>query len=219
MPILPDSRGHEAVYASTDRLDEHLNRRRTVRTTNWRLIRNDFQDRPAGINIAYRKQMNTMKVIDSLAQDGIEPWISWKSEPLSKWELYNSSEDEWELENLHLNPLFADTLVYLQNLLFHAFPPGQDLGNFDEKKLIESFKQKVASEELTLPTLTQKGRSFIISHENPNVSIGWRTKREDAWNVASRGAEINIAEGITEVEVLVTRIGWKSKTQVLNIIN
>ena len=219
MPILPDSRGHEAVYASTDRLDEHLNRRRTIRTTNWRLIRNDFQDRPAGINIAYRKQMNTMKVIDSLAQDGIEPWISWKSKPLSKWELYNSSEDEWELENLHLNPLFADTLVYLQNLLFHAFPPGQDLGNFDEKKLIESFKQKVASEELTLPTLTQKGRSFIISHENPNVSIGWRTKREDAWNVASRGAEINIAEGITEVEVLVTRIGWKSKTQVLNIIN
>ena len=35
----------------------------------------------------------------------------------------------------------------------------------------------------------------------------------------SSGAEIKIAEGITDVEVIVTRIGWKSKTQVFNVIN
>ena len=59
--------GHSEVYGASDRFDEQLDRRRTIRTAAWRLVRNDFPEKPQGLELAYRQRMNTTQVIDSLA--------------------------------------------------------------------------------------------------------------------------------------------------------
>lgn len=219
LPILPSSTGHEAVYASADRFDGHLNRSRTVRTSNWRLRRNDFQNKPAGMDISYRRQMNTMRVIDSLAQQNIEPWATWRLKPQPKWELYHSSEDIWEIENLSQDSRYSDTLHFLKNLLGEAFPTNQDFGHVEEEELIEMFKKKIETEELTLPHLIAKGEFLEVFHEDPNVSIGWRIDSESVWNLIKSGNKIEVADHVEEIELMTTRIGWTSKSGVFTLRN
>ncbi len=219
IPISPASTGHEAVYASADRFDGHLNRSRTVRTSNWRLRRNDFQDKTAGMDIRYRRQMNTMRVIDSLAMQNVEPWATWRFKPQPKWELYHSSEDVWELENLSQDSRYSDTLRLLKNLLIEAFPTNQDFGNIEEEKLIEIFKKKIETEELTLPRLIPKEQALVVFHEDPNVSIGWRIDTGSVWNVINSGNKIEVAENVKEIELMTTRIGWESKFGVFTLRN
>ena len=50
IPITPNGKGHSEVYGASDRFDEQLDRRRTIRTAAWRLVRNDFPESPKGLN-------------------------------------------------------------------------------------------------------------------------------------------------------------------------
>lgn len=163
--------------------------------------------------------MNTMRVIDSLAMQNVEPWATWRFKPQPKWELYHSSEDVWELENLSQDSRYSDTLRLLKNLLIEAFPTNQDFGNIEEEKLIEIFKKKIETEELTLPRLIPKEQALVVFHEDPNVSIGWRIDTGSVWNVINSGNKIEVAENVKEIELMTTRIGWESKFGVFTLRN
>ena len=54
------------IYAATDRFDEEIDLRRSVRGNNYKLIYNGDITTPIYKPIIYRKQMKTMQVLDSL---------------------------------------------------------------------------------------------------------------------------------------------------------
>ena len=216
-PITPSGQGHPEIHGASDRFDEINDRARTIRTANWRLIRNDFTNTPAGLDLAYRKQMRTTQVIDSLSMVGIEPWKTWKTGQRPRWELYHTSEDPWELTNLSGDTTWLDTLANLKKKLNLAFPEPSDLGRMAEASMISMFQDRVTTEALEAAALGRDNGELIVSHSNPNVSLGWRVPGESNWHIAASGRPISVPEDAEVLELIAARIGWPSKTSMVNI--
>ena len=211
IPITPNGKGHMAVYGASDRFDEQLDRRRTIRTAKWRLVRNDFPEKPKGLELAYRKRMNTTLIIDSLAENGIQPWHTWKRGRREAFELYHTSEDPWELNDLSNEAAYADTLIALKQKLELAFSKELDLGLLEEATLISMFEKHTGQHELKQATLVELDEGLAVMHENPNVSIGWRSFGEQTWHITSNGKVIIPPRDADALELLAARIGWPTQ--------
>lgn len=219
LPITPSGKGHREIHGASDRFDEENDRVRTIRTAQWRLIRNDFPDTPAGLDLRYRQQMRTAQVIDSLAGAGVEPWFTWKTSKRPRWELYHTSEDPWELNNLSGNTAWADTLSSLQKKLDLAFPEALDLGRTDEESMVSMFSDRITTHAMEAAMLAQDKAHLVVSHANPNVSLGWRVPGESNWRITTSGQPIHAPEDAEVLELIAARIGWPSKTSLVNVPN
>ena len=217
IPITPSSTGHREIHGASDRFDEKNDRVRTIRTAEWRLIRNDFPEIPAGLDLKYRQQMRTMQVMDSLAMAGIEPWTTWKMGQRPRWELYHTSRDPWELNNLSGDTAWADTLASLQKKLALAFPESTDLGRMDEESMISMFHERVTTQALEAATLGQDREELVVSHANPDVSLGWRLPGESHWQITTHGQPIHAPADAEVLELIAARIGWPSKTSMVSV--
>lgn len=211
LPITPEGEGHQEIHGASDRFDEEMDRVRTIRTRHWRLVRNDFPQKPKGLDLAYRQRMRTAQVMDSLAFKGMEPWHTWKHAARKPWELYHTSKDPWEMTDLSQEAKYADTLLELQRKLALAFPAPRDLGRTPEAEMITLFEGQVAKQELQPANLVRQKEDLILSHANPNVSLGWRPLGEDKWHITSSGQPIAPPEGTEVLELLTSRIGWTSQ--------
>ena len=211
IPITPNGKGHMEVYGASDRFDEQLDRRRTIRTAKWRLVRNDFPEKPKGLELAYRKRMNTTLIIDSLAENGIEPWHTWKRGRREAFELYHTSEDPWELNDLSNEAAYADTLIALKQKLELTFSKELDLGLLEEATLISMFEKHTGQHELKQATLVELDEGLAVMHENPNVSLGWRSFGEQTWHITSNGKVIIPPRDADALELLAARIGWPTQ--------
>jgi N-sulfoglucosamine sulfohydrolase len=216
-PITPLGQGNSEIHGASDRFDEISDRVRTIRTAQWRLIRNDMTNTPAGLDLTYRKQMRTTQVIDSLSMAGIEPWRTWKTGQRPRWELYHTSEDPWELTNLSGDTTWADTLISLKKKLNLAFPESSDLGAMDEASMISMFHDLVVTEALEAARLSHAKEGLIVSHSNPNVSLGWRVLGESNWHITASGRPISAPKDAEVLELIASRIGWPSKISVVNV--
>lgn len=217
LPITPEGEGHKAIHGASDRFDEEMDRVRTIRTRHWRLVRNDYPQKPKGLDLAYRQQMRTAQVMDSLASIGMEPWSKWKRAARKPWELYHTSEDPWEMTDLSQEAKYADTLLELQHKLDLAFPANRDLGRTPEAEMITLFEGQVAKQDLQTATLVRHNADLTLVHSNPNVSLGWRSLGEDNWHITSSGQRIAPPEGSEVLELLAARIGWASQETVQTI--
>ena len=210
IPITPQGTGWHEIHGASDRFDEVLDRSRTIRTRNWRLTRNDFPEKPAGQDLAYRKNMQTTRLIDSLAALGVEPWRTWKYGTKPAWELYQTSEDPWELVNLCDRESLTDTLNHLKQRLELAFPESQDLGRLNETDMVTMFSEWTEQQPLSPARLEMRDNTIFLLHDDPNVSLGWRATGTQSWSIASSGDSIFPGSGTESIELLTARIGWES---------
>ena len=132
--IHPESSGHGALFGASDRMDEQYDRRRTVRTRNWRLTHNIYPDHIE--QISFRESMATSAAIDSVASMGLKPWHSWQNEPRPEWQLYNVDQDAMNPvadSMLYVNP---DVLQSLRLMLDSTFNETNDFGYVHEAALL-----------------------------------------------------------------------------------
>jgi uncharacterized sulfatase len=214
LPITPKGQGRQAIHGASDRFDEEMDRVRTIRTRHWRLVRNDFPQKPKGLDLAYRQRMRTAQVMDSLASKEMEPWSTWKRAARKPWELYHTSQDPWEMTDLSQEVKYADTLLELQRKLDLAFPANRDMGRTPEAEMITLFERQVAKQDLRPATLVRHNADLTLVHSNPNVSLGWRSLGEDNWHITSSSQPIAPPEGTEVLELLAARIGWASQETV-----
>ena len=92
-----------------------------------------------------------------------------------------------------------------------AFPAPRDLGRTPEAEMITLFEGQVAKQELQPANLVRQKEDLILSHANPNVSLGWRPLGKDKWHITSSGQPIAPPEGTEVLELLTARIGWTSQ--------
>jgi arylsulfatase A-like enzyme len=98
------------VFGARDRMDEWFDCRRSVRDLGYRYVRNYRPDLGAYIDLAYRKQMNTMQELLRCREEGVlnreqAYWFRTEKEPE---ELYDLSTDPYELQNLAGDPAFNE---------------------------------------------------------------------------------------------------------------
>ena len=108
-------RDREFIYGARDRIDERFDMVRTVRSRDFRYVRNLMPWRPALQHVSYGEQNAIMQELRKLLAAGKLPPQSaqWFASPRAAEELYDLNADSWELVNLAKDPAHAATLKAL----------------------------------------------------------------------------------------------------------
>ncbi len=196
------------VYAATDRFDEVNDRRRCIRGSRFKLIYNEDTTTPIYKPVSYRKKMKTMKVLDSLNQNQeINTYFSnWFYKNKNRFELYEVSEDYFEVNNLIHNPKYEQIYKTLQDYLF-KWMKDSDFGNMSESAMIDSmFTKSMSIPNLNMPKIIIHDLGYLIESNNLYTSVGWRYKNEKVWNIYTSNEVIKPKD---DFEVLLFRPGYK----------
>lgn len=105
------------IYGARDRLDERFDLVRTVRSRQFRYVRNLMPWRPALQHVQYGEQNETLKDMRRLLAAGELPAESaqWFQSPRPAEELYDLKADPWEVQNLADRPEHQATLAQLRS--------------------------------------------------------------------------------------------------------
>ena len=196
------------VYAATDRFDAGTDMRRSIRGSDFKLIYNADTTSPVYNPVLYRQQMKTMQVLDSLQdKNNLNTYFSnWFSKHKNRFELYEVSNDYFEVNNLINNPKYE--LIY-NTLKYHLFSwmEESDFGNMSESAMLDSmFTTSINIPKLNMPKLTINNVGYLIEPNNLYVSLGWRNKKETIWNVYKPG---DLIHPRVDFEVLLFRPGYE----------
>jgi len=107
----------EFIYGARDRIDERFDMVRSVRSRDFRYVRNLMPWHPALQPIAYAEQNATLREWRRLLAEGnLEPkFTQWFESPHADEELYDLNADPWALVNLAKDPAHAATLKGLSD--------------------------------------------------------------------------------------------------------
>ena len=105
----------EFIHGARDRIDERFDMVRTVRSRDFRYVRNLMPWRPALQHVSYGEQNAIMQEMRTLlALEKLPPQSAqWFATPRAAEELYDLNADPWELVNLAREPAHAATLKAL----------------------------------------------------------------------------------------------------------
>ena len=201
------------IYAATDRFDGSTDMRRSIRGGNFKLIYNADTTTPVYKKVAYRQQMKTMQVLDSLNmnQKLNTYFLNWFSKDKDRFELYEISKDYFEENNLINNPKYDAIFKSLKYHLF-AWINKSDFGNMSESAMLDSmFTSSMYIPKLNIPEIIINDEGFLIESNNLYASVGWRNKNEKVWNIYKKNELINPKD---DFEVVVFRPGYEVLIQV-----
>lgn len=128
----------EYVYAARDRMDEKLDRIRAVRDKRYKYIRNFYTELPYTQPIAYNELNPTMQAWRRLSDEGkltgAAKLFFARTKP--REELYDTTVDRYEINNLAENPKYKATLAKMRRALDKWITETKDLGEVPEAELI-----------------------------------------------------------------------------------
>lgn len=129
-----DREPREMVYSTRDRADETIDMIRSVRTANFKYIRNFYPNKPHAQENQYKDGKQILQRLRQLyAQGQLEPKFAryfYDQRPVE--ELYDLTKDPWEMHNLASDPAYLDTLADMQKMLFDWMRTSGDLGMIPE---------------------------------------------------------------------------------------
>ena len=172
------------IYAATDRFDEFTDKRRCIRNKNFKLILNGDLNSSVVKPVSYRKNMNTMRILDSLnyLKKNTSSMENWYKKTKPKYELYDIVNDPYELNNLYKNRDYNIVFNELKKKL-NIWIGNSDYGNINENQLINEMWPNGEKPLLKDPSVIKTEKGFKIISNNDNSSLGWRDNSSENWKV------------------------------------
>ena len=218
-------RGH--AYANADRFDSVYDRVRSVSDGRYRYTRNYLVDLPYMIRNAYREQLPMMADLYRLEETGPQRPEQWQLAATSRpaEELYDATQDPWEVKNLIDAPEHRERLARLRGHLEAWIADTGDLGFvLPETRLVE---EKIWPPEGRQPATPAaridqravsrgQGMAYLVrlSCDDSGASIGYRAGRQKQlsgpWRVATGPLELPADRRFLEVQT--HRIGHRPTT-------
>jgi N-sulfoglucosamine sulfohydrolase len=214
---------HTYVYAARDRMDSEYDRVRAVRDTRYKYIRNFHPELPLYQNIDYRLQQGMMKDILRLKVKGElnSTQMKWFVPTKPTEELYDLSNDPYELNNLATDAKQQATLNRLRNEMDRWLREAKDLGAMEEKQLIASMWHGDHPPSTAAVVIDIGGDNLVkLSCATSSASIGFKIIDADgsepvSWNVYTQ--PFKLSKGQT-VKAVAQRIGFeKSRESVVKL--
>ena len=205
------------VYAARDRMDSEYDRVRAVRDTRYKYIRNFHPELPLYQNIEYRLQQGMMKEILLLKEKGElnSTQMKWFVPTKPGEELYDLSNDPYELNNLATDTKQQATLNRFRKEMDRWLTEAKDLGAVEEKQLIASMWGGDHPPSTADVDIDISGDKLVtLSCATSSASIGFKIIDEGgsepvSWTVYIK--PFKLSKGQT-VKVVAQRIGFeKSK--------
>lgn len=198
------------IYGGRDRMDTEYDMVRAVRDKQYKYLRNYFPDLPFVQEIEYRKQIPMMQILYEYDEKGLFEGIQklwWrKTKPLE--ELYNISEDPWELNNLAEDPAYAVKLEEMRNALKAWQETFGDKGFIPEKEMLKEMWGGETQPVTSAVEFNLENNLLIITCDTEGSSIAWRFKGEgdpDQWYLYTGPVEMSQP---AVIEALANRIGF-----------
>lgn len=213
------------TFGATDRFDEQVEKRASIRTKEYLYIRNYMPDLANYRPNAFRIQMPMMREMMRLYELGElnETQSIWFTKPAVKEELYDCRKDKHQIYNLASNPNYINVLNTMREALndewiykYNSFWIESEESDFQRKWNPNNIKQQVE-----LPSHSIKNDVLYFDDSSDQISISYQVNgvgllnRKNHWLIYSDG--IKVTSGM-EVSIIASRIGFlNSELLVLKI--
>jgi len=200
------------AYSATDRFDESIDMRRSIRGSNFKLIYNGDTTTSLYKPVIYRQQMKTMQILDSLQkkQELNTYFSNWFSKNKDYFELYEVTTDYFEANNLINDPKYEQIYKILRHHLF-TWMEHSDFGNISESVMLDSmFTSSLSIPKLNIPKIVTHDLGYLIDSNNLYTSVGWRNKNKKVWNIYTKN---ELIQPMDDFEIILFRPGYKILVQ------
>jgi arylsulfatase A-like enzyme len=198
------------IYAARDRMDSEYDRVRAVSDGRYKYIRNYMPEKPNYQNIQYRLNNPLMIHLLALNKEGKldsnqARWFA-TSKPVE--ELYDTSTDPFEFNNLVANPAYAEKLTELRAAHEQWLLDYPDLGAMNEQEMVRNWWGGKDTPPLTAaPEISFQSGKVILSSATKGASIGYRKSTSDTWSVYKQPFEWIVGDSLY---VNAHRIGYEA---------
>ncbi len=166
------------IFAARDRTANHYDRVRSVSDGTFRYVYNFMPEVPKYQDLAYRKQMASMREIIDMRDAGeiTNPFLlDWFKAPKPQEELYYTAKDPDEVHNLAGNAAFAEKQAELKNALFNWLDTIDDVAEIPEAEMIRKWWNGKDSPPVTAaPVIETVAGGVRLMSDTPGASIGYR---------------------------------------------
>lgn len=164
------------VFAARDRMDEPVDRVRSIFDGRYQYVHNYMPEKPWYQPIVYRLKIPMMKKILEMKDAGklnnvVMRWFQTKPQE----EFYDTEKDPYELNNLVNDPAYQNKLTELKSAYDKWMNETGDLHAMPEALLLKKMWNNDSQAPSTaMPELVKLTNGFIIHCATPGASIGYR---------------------------------------------
>ncbi|NDV16212.1 sulfatase-like hydrolase/transferase [Muricauda sp. TY007] len=170
---------NQYVFAGRDRMANKYDRVRSVSDGTFRYVYNFVPEVSKYQDLAYRKQMASMKEIIEMRDAGTitNPFLmDWFKTPKPQEELYYTAKDPDEVHNLADEPSYQKKKEELKRALFQWLEDVGDMGEIPEKEMVLDiwWQGKGEAPKTSKPIIDKSADGISISCDTEGASIGYR---------------------------------------------
>ncbi len=200
------------IFAARDRMDSEYDVRRAVRDKRFKYIRNYRPEIGCYQDIKFRKNLESMKELLRLRDEGKlnKKQMYWFRKTKSPEELYDLSNDPYELNNVADDPAYREELIRLRKVHEKWLEEIGDDPLRSEKKLVWSMWQGGVQPVTDAPKIFRYGDSIKITCATKEASIAYQINgkgySKDHWFLYTKPFKTEAGNEITATAI---RIGYK----------
>jgi arylsulfatase A-like enzyme len=203
------------IYAARDRMDSEYDRVRAVSDGRYKYIRNYMPEKPNYQNIQFRLSNPLMVHLLELNRQGKldanqARWFA-QFKPIE--ELYDTSVDPFEFNNLVDDAKYAEKLAELRAAHLKWIEDFGDLGAMNEQEMVKNWWGGKDTPPLTAaPEISVLSGKVRLSSATKGASIGYRKSTSDTWSVYQQPFEWTAGDSLY---VNAHRIGYEPSEAVM----
>lgn len=201
----------EFVFAARDRIDKTQDRRRAIRSSRYKYIRNWYPDLATGHPLPFRDNLNIVREMRRLFEanelnDAQAQWF----QATGAEQLFDLKHDPHEINNLVDDPNYRTTLTKMRLSLDNWLAQTVDLSEQSEAEMMASFHANGKPGKTPAPTIETIDGYVHLSNIEPGASIGYRID-EERWKLYV--SPFPVAPGQT-IETKAIRYGWEESAAI-----
>ena len=185
----------EYTFHSSDRFDELYDRLRAVRSKRYKYIRSFNTDISHAMPVAYREQMPMMQELRKLykADKLTDEQALWLHPTKPEEELYDLKNDPYELVNLAQRPELQDTLFMMRKVLKNWISSTHDLGQYEERDLIEKWLPNGKQPKLPPLEMEEKDEGLYLFNKRSDATIVWKQPQDSVWAIYDKPLPLEVS--------------------------
>lgn len=202
----------EYVFASRDRIDEVMDRQRSVRSKQYKYIRSWHPEVAGGHALDYRDNLDMVRAWRAawLAGDLPAHQSRW-FEPAGEEQLFDIQLDPHELTNLAASPEHQQVLHELRGQLENFLDKVGDTGAIAEDQMRASYLKDGTIPQTPRPEFTLRDDLLTVSNESTS-SIGYRLGDDPTWHLYTGPIRIDKA-AYSSITAKAVRYGWRESAE------
>jgi arylsulfatase A-like enzyme len=199
----------EYVYGSRDRMDNRYDIRRSIRSKNYKYIKNFEPEKPYQQQITFLERMPLMHQILEMKKEGKlnETQLSWLADSKPEDELYDIEKDPYEIHNLAQDSSYAEIKHKMEEDLMTWMHSIDDMYKIEETEQAEKAWPNGIQPTTSEVTFELKNKELYLDSKTPGATIAYRKLNDKRWEIYT-----NPLKNMDKIEAKAVRYGYKPST-------